>query len=74
MNIKELSGFALRLLVLMKALHNSCNIGTCDFPEMYACCKPKIIAARTNPNIFLNLLRIDFVLAIWERPLHNLYI
>ena len=27
---------ALRLLALMKVLHNSCNIGTSALPEMYA--------------------------------------
>jgi len=27
---------ALRLLTLAEVLHNSCNMGTHDFPEMYA--------------------------------------
>ena len=34
-------GINIRLLALMEVLHNSCNMGTRDLPEMYAC-RPRL--------------------------------
>ena len=35
-NTVDILVLALRLLALREVLHNSCNMGTCDLPEMYA--------------------------------------
>ena len=35
-NSVDILVLVLRLLALTEVLHNSCNMGTCDLPEMYA--------------------------------------
>ena len=51
---------ALRLLALTKVLHNSCNMGTCDLPEKYAC------SPRTAPLDFEHTFQANH-----SRPCYN---